>query len=73
MSTTETEAPNHFADIFGYPKGRAVTKLQGHMTPFVQEFIQHAPFCVLASSDRDGRSQCDPAATTAAPCIVMQG
>jgi predicted pyridoxine 5'-phosphate oxidase superfamily flavin-nucleotide-binding protein len=73
MSTTETVAPNRFGDIFGYPKGRAVTKLQGQMTPFVQEFIQHAPFCVLASSDRDGRPQCDPAATTAAPCSVMQG
>jgi uncharacterized protein len=60
MSTTETVAPNRFADMFGYPKGRAVTKLKGFMTPFVQEFIQHAPFCVLATSDRDGRCDASP-------------
>jgi uncharacterized protein len=60
MSTTETVAPNRFADMFGYPKGRAVTKLKDSMTPFVQEFIQHAPFCVLASSDRDGRCDASP-------------
>ena len=47
MTTTETVAPNRFADMFGYPKGRAVTKLKDAMTPFIQEFIQHAPFCVF--------------------------
>jgi PPOX class probable FMN-dependent enzyme len=56
----ETVAPNRFADTFGYPKGRAVTKLKGFMTPFIQEFIQHAPFCVLASSDQDGRCDASP-------------
>jgi PPOX class probable FMN-dependent enzyme len=59
-TVSETVAPNRFADTFGYPKGRAVTKLKGHMTPFVQEFIRHAPFCVLASSDRDGRCDASP-------------
>jgi PPOX class probable FMN-dependent enzyme len=60
MSTTETVAPNRFADMFGYPKGRAVTKLKDSMTPFVQEFIRHAPFCVLATSDGDGRCDASP-------------
>jgi PPOX class probable FMN-dependent enzyme len=59
-AASETVAPNRFADMFGYPKGRAVTKLKNFMTPFVQEFIQHAPFCVLASSDRDGRCDASP-------------
>src|SRR5919199_1363462 len=60
MTTPETVAPNRFADMFGYPKGRAVTKLKNYMTPFVQEFIQHAPFAVLATSDRDGRCDASP-------------
>jgi uncharacterized protein len=60
MTTPETVAPNRFAEMFGYPKGRAVTKLKNSMTPFVQEFIQHAPFAVLATSDRDGRCDASP-------------
>src|SRR5919197_1511136 len=60
MTTPETVAPNRFAEMFGYPKRRAVTKLKNSMTPFVQEFIQHAPFAVLATSDRDGRCDASP-------------
>lgn len=60
MTTTETVAPNRFADMFGYPKGRAVTKLKDFMTPFVQEFIQHSPFCVLSTSDSAGRCDASP-------------
>jgi PPOX class probable FMN-dependent enzyme len=68
MTTPETVAPNRFAEMFGYPKGRAVTKLKEYMTPFVQEFIQHAPFCVLATSDADGR--CDASPKGGAPGFV---
>jgi uncharacterized protein len=60
MTTSETVAPNRFADTFGYPKGRAVTKLQDRMTPFVQEFIRNSPFCVMATSDTDGRCDASP-------------
>jgi PPOX class probable FMN-dependent enzyme len=60
MTMPETVAPNRFAEMFGYPKGRAVTKLKNSMTPFVQEFIQRAPFAVLATSDRDGRCDASP-------------
>jgi PPOX class probable FMN-dependent enzyme len=58
MSTTIT--PNRFADTFGYPQGRAVTKLRDYMTPYVQEFIRHAPFVVMASSDSEGRCDASP-------------
>ena len=58
MTTTMT--PNHFADTFGYPKGRAVTKLRDYMTAYVQEFIQHAPFVIMATSDSDGRCDTSP-------------
>ena len=49
-----TIAPNRFADVFGYPKGRAVTKLKDYMTPYVQAFIRQAPFVIMATSDADG-------------------
>ena len=48
MTTTMT--PNRFADTFGYPKGRAVTKLRDYMTAYVQEFIRQAPFVIMATS-----------------------
>jgi PPOX class probable FMN-dependent enzyme len=58
MTTTVT--PNRFADTFGYPQGRAVTKLKDHMTPYVQEFIRHAPFVIMATSDSDGHCDASP-------------
>jgi PPOX class probable FMN-dependent enzyme len=58
MTTAVT--PNRFADTFGYPQGRAVTKLKDYMTPYVQEFIRHAPFAIMATSDSDGRCDTSP-------------
>ncbi len=55
-----TVQPNRFADRFGYPKGRAVTKLKDYMTPYVQDFIRQAPFVIMASSDRDGHCDASP-------------
>ena len=58
MTTTIT--PNRFADTFGYPQGRAVTKLKDYMTSYVQDFIRHAPFVMMATSDADGRCDASP-------------
>jgi PPOX class probable FMN-dependent enzyme len=58
MTTTIT--PNRFADTFGYPKGRAVTKLRDYMTPYVQDFIRYAPFVIMATSDSEGRCDASP-------------
>jgi PPOX class probable FMN-dependent enzyme len=66
MTTAVT--PNRFADTFGYPKGRAVTKLKDYMTPYVQEFIRHAPFMIMATSDPTGR--CDASPKGGAPGFV---
>jgi hypothetical protein len=52
--------PNRFADMFGYPQGRAVTKLRDYMTPYVQEFIRKAPFVIMATSDSEGRCDASP-------------
>ena len=60
MSTSETVNQNRFADAFGYPKGRAVTKVKDYMTPYVQEFIGRSPFVVMASSDASGHCDASP-------------
>lgn len=60
MTTSETVARNQFSDTFGYPSGRAATKVKGEMTAYVQEFIQHAPFAVMATSDAEGNCDASP-------------
>ncbi|MBI3326096.1 MAG: pyridoxamine 5'-phosphate oxidase family protein [Nitrospinae bacterium] len=60
MNTTECVASNRFAETFGYPKGRAATKVRAYMTAYVQEFIRRAPFAVMATSDREGRCDASP-------------
>ena len=60
MTTTETVKQNRFADSFGYPKGRAVTKLKPHMTAYVQEFIGRSPFVVMATGDAEGHLDASP-------------
>ena len=42
MTINETAQRNRFSDTFGYPTGRAATKVVAHMTPYVQEFINHS-------------------------------
>ena len=54
MATNDTAQRNRFSDTFGYASGRAATKVVGKMTPYVQEFIQNAPFAIQASADADG-------------------
>ena len=45
---------------FGAPSDRAVLKLKSHLTPYVQEFIQNAPFAIMATADADGRCDASP-------------
>ena len=61
MTTADqTVEQNRFADTFGYPKGRAVTKLKTYMTKYVQEFVKHSPFAVMATSDASGHCDASP-------------
>ena len=54
--------PNRFAEQFGYPdpNGRAVTKVKDYMTAYVQDFIRHAPFMIMATSDEAGHCDASP-------------
>ena len=49
-----------FNGQFGAPSERAVKKLKGHLTPWVQEFVSAAPFVVMATADADGRCDASP-------------
>ena len=49
-----------FNDQFGEPSERAVDKLKGHLTPWVQEFVRNAPFAVMATTDADGHCDASP-------------
>jgi uncharacterized protein len=54
--------PNRFAEKFGYPNpnGRAVTKVKDYMTSYVQDFIRHAPFMIMATSNEAGHCDASP-------------
>ena len=60
MTINETAARNRFSDTFGYPSGRAATKVVDHMTPYVQEFISQSPLVIQASSDSQGNCDASP-------------
>lgn len=60
MTTTETVSGNRFAEEFGYPTGRAATKVKDFMTDYVQEFIRNSPFAVMATSDAQGHCDASP-------------
>ena len=51
---------NIFQEKFGKPSGRAATKVVPYMDEWVQAFIGHAPFAILASSDVDGHCDASP-------------
>ncbi|MDH3498789.1 MAG: pyridoxamine 5'-phosphate oxidase family protein [Acidimicrobiia bacterium] len=57
MTTTST---NRFQDTHGQPNPTVVGKIRDHMHPWIQEFIEHAPFVVVASADGDGNCDASP-------------
>ena len=63
MTATRDQASvgeSTFNGQFGAPSERAVKKLKGHLTPWVQEFVSAAPFVVMATADADGRCDASP-------------
>ena len=62
------EALNTFQQQFGLPSEGAKKKVLDHMTPWVQAFIRHAPFAVLATSNNQG--QCDASPKGGKPGFV---
>ena len=61
MATVDkTTTGNRFAENFGLPKDTTAAKVLPFMTEYVQEFINNAPFAVMATSDAQGQSDASP-------------
>ena len=57
---TDVAPTNRYQETFGTPSERARTKVVDYLDEFVQNFIRHAPFAVLASADGDGNCDASP-------------
>ena len=51
---------NKYQDKFGYPLERTKGKVKPAMAAWVQEFIRHSPFCILATSNLNGDCDASP-------------
>ncbi len=51
---------NKYQEKFGYPVPRTAEKVKPQMASWIQDFIQHSPFCVLATSDANGNCDASP-------------
>jgi predicted pyridoxine 5'-phosphate oxidase superfamily flavin-nucleotide-binding protein len=45
---------------FGFPADRTARKVKPAMAAWIQEFIKHSPFCILATSNADGYCDASP-------------
>ena len=61
MATVDkTTTGNRFAETFGLPKDTTAAKVLPYMSEYVQEFINNAPFAVMATSDPQGQADASP-------------
>ena len=51
---------NSFQEIFGPPSAGAANKVVDYMTDWVQGYIRHAPFAIMASADPNGNCDASP-------------
>jgi len=51
---------NKYQDRFGYPIERTKGKVRPFMAAWVQDFIRHSPFCVMATSNAKGDCDASP-------------
>jgi PPOX class probable FMN-dependent enzyme len=51
---------NKYQEKFGYPIPRTASKVRPRMAPWIQDFIRHSPFCVLATSNAQGDCDASP-------------
>jgi predicted pyridoxine 5'-phosphate oxidase superfamily flavin-nucleotide-binding protein len=49
-----------YQDKFGHPAERTKGKVRPVMAPWIQDFIRHSPFCVMATSNRSGDCDASP-------------
>jgi predicted pyridoxine 5'-phosphate oxidase superfamily flavin-nucleotide-binding protein len=49
-----------FQNKFGHPIERTKGKVRSYMAPWIQDFIRHSPFCVMATSNAGGDCDASP-------------
>ena len=49
-----------YQDKFGCPAERTKGKVKPTMAAWIQDFIRHSPFCVLATSSANGDCDASP-------------
>jgi predicted pyridoxine 5'-phosphate oxidase superfamily flavin-nucleotide-binding protein len=49
-----------YQEKFGFPADRTAGKVKPAMAAWIQEFIKHSPFCVLATSNAHGDCDASP-------------
>jgi PPOX class probable FMN-dependent enzyme len=59
-TVNQTVTENRFTEEFGAPKETTAAKVKDSMSSYVQEFIQHSPFAVMATSDSSGHADASP-------------
>ena len=57
---TDTKFDNIFTREFGFPKGRAATKVVDFIDDRARAFIRESPFLVMATSSADGTCDASP-------------
>ena len=57
---SNTAGQDRLAESFGLPKDTTAAKVLPYMTDYVQEFINNAPFAVMATSATQGNSDASP-------------
>jgi PPOX class probable FMN-dependent enzyme len=51
---------NKFQEKFGHPAERTKGKVRSYMAAWIQDFIRHSPFCVVATCDAGGDCDASP-------------
>ena len=51
---------NKYQEKFGYPADRTKGKVRPYMAQWIQDFIRHSPFCVMATSNGQGNCDASP-------------
>ena len=51
---------NKYHDKFGHPAERTRGKVKSYMAGWIQDFIRHSPFCVVATSNDNGDCDASP-------------
>ena len=59
---------NNYQEKFGYPAERTKGKVRPSMAQWIQDFIRHLPFCVMATSN--GAGDCDASPNGGRPGFV---